>query len=55
MLSIIETALRDAGSSLVAVVRTVTYVTDIKDAELEVSALLDPKMKVEIEAYAIEK
>ncbi|SDU65708.1 Enamine deaminase RidA, house cleaning of reactive enamine intermediates, YjgF/YER057c/UK114 family [Amycolatopsis keratiniphila] len=74
VLSIIEAALRDAGSSMVAVVRTVTYVTDIKDADLvarahreafgdvlpaatmvEVSALLDPKMKVEIEAYAIEK
>ncbi|WP_410654161.1 RidA family protein [Amycolatopsis sp. lyj-112] len=74
VLSIIETALRDADSSLAAVVRTVTYVTDIKDAELvarahreafgdvlpaatmvEVSALLNPKMKVEIEAYAIEK
>lgn len=73
VLSIIETALRDAGSSLAAVVRTVTYVTDIKDAELvarahrkafgdvlpaatmvEVSALLDPRMKVEIEAYAVE-
>ncbi|MFK0248493.1 RidA family protein [Amycolatopsis azurea] len=74
VLSIIETALREAGSSLAAVVRTVTYVTDIKDAELvarahreafgdvlpaatmvEVTALLDPKMKVEIEAYAIEQ
>ncbi len=74
ILSIIETALRDAGSSLAAVVRTVTYVTDIKDAELvarahrqafgdvlpaatmvEVSALLNPRMKVEIEAYAIEQ
>ena len=33
-LSIIEDALRDVGSSLAAVVRTVTYVTDIDDAEL---------------------
>ncbi|MGW5706488.1 RidA family protein [Amycolatopsis japonica] len=74
VLSLIETALKEAGSSLAAVVRTVTYVTDIKDADLvarahreafadvlpaatmvEVSALLDPKMKVEIEAYAVEK
>ncbi|WET78344.1 Rid family hydrolase [Amycolatopsis sp. QT-25] len=72
VLSIVETALRDAGPSSVAVVRTVTYVTDIQDAELvarahreafgdvlpaatmvEVSALLDPKTKVE--AYTLEK
>jgi enamine deaminase RidA (YjgF/YER057c/UK114 family) len=33
-LSIVEHALRDVGSSLAAVVRTVTYVTDIDDAEL---------------------
>lgn len=33
-LSIIEDALRDVGSSLAAVVRTVTYVTDIDDADL---------------------
>lgn len=33
-LSIIENALRDVGSSLDAVVRTVTYVTDIDEAEL---------------------
>jgi enamine deaminase RidA (YjgF/YER057c/UK114 family) len=33
-LSIIEDALRQVDSSLAAVVRTVTYVTDIGDAEL---------------------
>jgi len=72
-LAIIEKALREAGSSMAAVVRTVTYVTDIADAELvarahrevfgevrpaatlvEVSRLLDPRMKVEIEVYAVE-
>lgn len=73
MLSIIDAALQAADSSLSAVVRTVTYVTDINDAELvarahlqvfgeirpaatlvEVSALLSPEMKVEIEAYAVD-
>ncbi|MDQ3787012.1 MAG: RidA family protein [Actinomycetota bacterium] len=72
-LSIIEASLKEAGSGPAAVVRTVTYVTDIGDklevarahAEMfgdvrpvatlvEVSALVDPRMKVEIEAYAIE-
>lgn len=72
-LEIIGEALREAGSSLAAVVRTVTYVTDVADLELVarahreafgavrpaatlvgVSALVDPRMKVEIEAYAIE-
>lgn len=72
-LSIIEAALKEAGSSPAAVVRTVTYVTDIGDklqvarahAEMfgdvrpvatlvEVRALVDPRMTVEIEAYAIE-
>lgn len=72
VLSIIETALKEAGSSPAAVVRTVTYVTDIGDrlavarahAEMfgdvrpaatlvEVRALIDPRMTVEIEAYAI--
>jgi enamine deaminase RidA (YjgF/YER057c/UK114 family) len=72
-LTIIEAALRDAGSGPAAVVRTVTYVTDIGDrlevarahAEMfgdvrpaatlvEVRALVDPRMTVEIEAYAIE-
>lgn len=33
-LTIIEKALQDVGSSLAAVVRTVTYITDIDDAEL---------------------
>ncbi|HEY8471057.1 MAG TPA: RidA family protein [Natronosporangium sp.] len=72
-LAIIERALREAGSSLAAVVRTVTYLTDIDDFELvarahrevfgqirpaatlvEVSRLVDPRLKVEIEAYAID-
>jgi enamine deaminase RidA (YjgF/YER057c/UK114 family) len=72
-LAIIEDALREAGTSTAAVVRTVTYVTDMADLELVarahretfgavqpaatlvgVSALVDPRMKVEIEAYAIE-
>ncbi|MFD5922798.1 Rid family hydrolase [Kitasatospora sp. NPDC058201] len=72
-LAIIEAALREAGSSMAAVVRTVTYVTDMTDAELvarahreafaqvrqaatlvEVSRLLGPQMKVEIEVYAVE-
>ncbi|MFY1690266.1 RidA family protein [Plantactinospora sp. WMMB782] len=70
---IIEDALRQADSGLQAVVRTVTYVTDIADADLvaqahrevlgqvrpaatlvAVSALLDPRMRVEIEAYAVD-
>lgn len=33
-LSIIDKALREAGSSVSSVVRTVTYVTDISDADL---------------------
>lgn len=72
-LAIIEQALLEAGSSIAAVVRTVTYVTDIEDADqvarahrevfrqvmpaatlVAVSRLLDPAMKVEIEAYAVE-
>jgi enamine deaminase RidA (YjgF/YER057c/UK114 family) len=72
-LAIIEQALQEAGSSLTAVVRTVTYVIDIDDFELvatahrevfgeirpaatlvEVSRLVDPRLRVEIEAYAIE-
>lgn len=71
-LSIIEAALKEAGSSPAAVVRTVTYVTDIGDklqvarahtemfgdvrpaaTLVEVRALVDPRMRVEIEAYAI--
>jgi enamine deaminase RidA (YjgF/YER057c/UK114 family) len=72
-LAIIERALAELGSSLAAVVRTVTYLTDIDDFELvarahreafgevrpaatlvEVSRLVDPRLRVEIEAYAIE-
>ncbi|ONI78595.1 hypothetical protein ALI144C_27640 [Actinosynnema sp. ALI-1.44] len=74
VLDIIKAALAEAGSSPAAVVRTVTYVTDIADAELvakahsevfgdvlpaatmvEVSGLMDPRMKVEIEAHAVEE
>nr|WP_042192470.1 RidA family protein [Kibdelosporangium sp. MJ126-NF4]CTQ94817.1 Putative translation initiation inhibitor, yjgF family [Kibdelosporangium sp. MJ126-NF4] len=73
-LEIITTALAEAGSSPAAVVRTVTYVTDIADAQLvakahsevfgdvlpaatmvEISGLIDPRMKVEIEAHAVEE
>jgi enamine deaminase RidA (YjgF/YER057c/UK114 family) len=73
VLAVIEAALRELGSSVDAVVRTVTYLTDLADLELvarahrevfgqvlpaatlvEVSRLVDPRMKVEIEAYAIE-
>jgi len=72
-LRIIEQALADVGSSVAAVVRTVTYVTDMADADqvarahsevfgdirpagtlVGVSALLNPDLKVEIEAYAVE-
>ncbi|WP_433332178.1 RidA family protein [Spirillospora sp. CA-294931] len=72
-LAIIDKALRDVGSSVEAVVRTVAYVTDIDDrlevarahsevfgeirpaaTLVEVTRLIDPAMKVEIEAYAIE-
>lgn len=72
-LSIIERALHEAGSSLAAVVRTVTYVTEMDDMELvarahlevfgeirpaatlvEVSRLVDPSLRVEIEVYAVE-
>lgn len=71
-LAIIEHALGALASDLDSVVRTVTYVTDIADADLvarahhevlghvrpaatlvAVPALLDPRMKVEIEAYAV--
>lgn len=71
-LTIVDAALRQTGASLDSVVRTVTYVTDIADAELvakahlkvfgevrpaatlvEVAALLDPRMTVEIEVYAV--
>lgn len=72
-LAIVEDALRAVGSGLRAVVRTVTYVTDMDDADLvarahrevlgdvrpaatlvAVTALLDPRMRVEIEVYAVE-
>jgi enamine deaminase RidA (YjgF/YER057c/UK114 family) len=71
--AIIAEALNAAGSTLDAVVRTVTYLTDVADAALvarahrevlghvrpaatlvAVSALLDPRERVEIEVYAIE-
>jgi enamine deaminase RidA (YjgF/YER057c/UK114 family) len=71
--AIIEQALDDVGSSLAAVVRTVTYVVDITDADqvarahrevlgevrpaatlVQVGALLDPRMRVEIEVYAVD-
>ena len=71
-LAIIQNALAEAGTGPEAVVRTVTFVTDITDMEqvakahfevfgaikpaatlVEVSRLIDPRMTVEIEAYAI--
>lgn len=73
ILAIVENALREVGSSVAAVVRTVTYLTDMGDLELvarahrevfgqvlpaatlvEVSRLVDPRMRVEIEVYAVE-
>ena len=67
-----EEALKHAGASMRDVVRTVVYVTDMKDAAevarahgerfreilpvstlVQVSALLEPQLKVEIEAYAL--
>ena len=71
-LAIIQKALAEAGTGPEAVVRTVTFVTDIAEMEqvakahvevfgaikpaatlVEVSKLIDPRMTVEIEAYAI--
>lgn len=71
-LDIIQAALAQAGSGPEAVVRTITYVTNIDDMPLiarahqavfgdikpastlvEVSRLIDPRMTVEIEAYAV--
>jgi enamine deaminase RidA (YjgF/YER057c/UK114 family) len=72
-LTIIEQALEEAGSGMGAVVRTVTYLTDMADLDLvanahresfgevrpaatavQVTALVDERMRVEIEVYAIE-
>jgi enamine deaminase RidA (YjgF/YER057c/UK114 family) len=72
-LAIVERSLREAGGTIESVVRTVTYVTDVADADLvarahrevfgeirpaatlvAVTALIDPRMRVEIEAYAVE-
>ena len=71
-LRIVEQALLDVGARTADVVRTVTYVTDIADADLvarahrevfanvrpvatlvQVAALIDPRMRVEVEAYAV--
>lgn len=71
-LAIIEKALKEAGSGLEEVVRTVVYVTDIEEhaavskahseafgkvrpasTMVEISRLLRPWQKIEIEAYAI--
>lgn len=71
-LRIVTAALAEVGASVEDVVRTVTYVTDVADADLvarahrevfaeirpaatmvQVVALLDPRMRVEIEAYAV--
>ena len=70
---IVEHALTELGSGITSVVRTITYVVDIADADLvarahrevlghvrpaatlvAVTALLDPRMRVEIEVYAVE-
>jgi enamine deaminase RidA (YjgF/YER057c/UK114 family) len=70
---IIGKALQEAGSTFEDVVRTVTYVTDIKDSGqvakahhevlghvrpaatlVQVTALVSPELKVEIEAYAVD-
>ncbi len=70
--AIVADALARVDSSLDDVVRTVTYVTDMADADLvarahrevlghvrpaatlvAVAALLDPRMRVEVEVYAV--
>jgi enamine deaminase RidA (YjgF/YER057c/UK114 family) len=72
ILGTIRSALEQAGARVGDVVRTVIYLTDIRDAELvgrahreefgdlrpastmvQVSALIRPEMRVEIEAYAV--
>ncbi len=71
-LRIVTAALAEVGASVEDVVRTVTYVTDVADADLVarahrevfadvrpaatlvgVAGLVDPRMRVEIEAYAV--
>jgi enamine deaminase RidA (YjgF/YER057c/UK114 family) len=72
ILDTIRSALKQAGSRVEDVVRTVIYVTDIGDADLvgrahqevfgavrpastmvQISALIRPEMRVEIEAFAV--
>jgi enamine deaminase RidA (YjgF/YER057c/UK114 family) len=72
VLGTIRGALEQAGARVEDVVRTVIYVTNIRDAEqvgqahrevfgdvrpastmVQVSALIRPEMRVEIEAYAV--
>jgi enamine deaminase RidA (YjgF/YER057c/UK114 family) len=72
ILATVRSALEQAGGRVEDVVRTVIYVTDIRDADLvgrahsemfgnvrpastmvQVSALIQPEMRVEIEAYAV--
>jgi enamine deaminase RidA (YjgF/YER057c/UK114 family) len=72
ILATVRSALEQAGGRVEDVVRTVIYVTDIRDADLvgrahsemfgkirpastmvQVSALIQPEMRVEIEAYAM--
>ena len=72
VLATIRSALEQAGARIEDVVRTVIYVTDIRDADLvgrahsevfgnvrpastmvQVTALIRPEMRVEIEVYAV--